>query len=514
MCLKQNCFGRSMTAGSEGRFEEGYMSPLTVKRVTMEKDVDLPGFPAYRDEQGLATLIALIALSLFTVIALYMSLSAATETRISDNYESEVKAQYAARGGIGHVRGLLRGLKLNDLLQGPDGTYNSGTTYMSQARTFGFRNPVSWALARSLNLLDPTADVSGLPDDGLLNTGKVGATPGTVIIPQTGIAFTAPNPYGAGTITTARYFVKVTDNNGEASELAKDPTNNPFVDGDGIIIVRSLSVARTISETAGATVRRNSVAVYEARYQQSSPFGSLGSPVVVIGSNVNANFSGNAFDITGTSDGPGVATIDTNTGDSYHPDTILKAATGGKGNITGNCSPNKNCITDITAAVSADTIKAQLKDPVWLYNFVFNQVPLFADNIWNGSGPVDLGTTSNPKVTFVNGNLSLTGGVTGAGMLVVTGDLALGGTFTWDGLVIVVGTGSFWTHGMNRGIHGGMIVANLGLVGGVPTFGTPGFDIRGNSQISTYDSGLSAMGNGLVPLKELGIREVTSTMDP
>jgi hypothetical protein len=456
----------------------------------------------------------LIALSLFSLVAFYMVLGANTEVKISDNYESGVEARYAAMAGIAHAREVLRGPQFNDLLQGPDAAYTNTPDYLAQARTFSFRNPVSWSTARSLNILDPTSDVSGLPNDGLINTGKVGGTPGTVIVPTVGIGLAAPNPYGIGNITTARYFVKVTDNNGEASELAKDAGNNPFIDGDGTIIVRSMGLARTIWETAGAEVRRNSVAVYEARFQRNSPFGSLGSPVVVIGSNVNANFSGNSFDITGTSDGPGIATIDTNTGDTYHPDAIIKSATNGKGHITGNCTPNKDCVADITAAVSADPIKAKLKDPVWLYDFVFNQVPQFADNIWNGSSPVDLGTTSNPKVTFVNGNVNLTGGVTGAGMLVVTGDIAFGGTFTWDGLVICVGSGDFWTHGMNRGIHGGFIVANLGLVGGVPTFGTPSFDIRGNSQISTYDSGLSAMANALAPLKQLGVREVASTMDP
>ena len=41
---------------------------------------------------------------------------------------------------------------------------------------------------------------------------------------------------------TARYFVKVTDNNGDASELEADPSDNPFFDGDGIITTADLSM--------------------------------------------------------------------------------------------------------------------------------------------------------------------------------------------------------------------------------------------------------------------------------
>src|SRR5207249_9318913 len=125
---------------------------------------------------------------------------------------------------------------------------------------YGFRNWVDWSTARSLNILNPAAAVSGLPDEGLFNTGG-----GTILVPATGVALTAPNPYGSGTVTTARYFLKVTDND--------DGDNDPFTDSDGIVIVRSTGVAQTIREAAGETVRANSVAVYEARFKRSQTFG-------------------------------------------------------------------------------------------------------------------------------------------------------------------------------------------------------------------------------------------------
>lgn len=48
-----------------------------------------------------------------------------------------------------------------------------------------------------------------------------------------------------------------------------------------------------------------------------------------------------------------------------------------------------------------------------------------------------VGTSADPKFTFVDGDLSLSG--SGAGLLVVTGDLTLNGNFDFDGLILVLG---------------------------------------------------------------------------
>jgi hypothetical protein len=472
-----------------------------------------------KDEQGIAMVIVMIALSILTLLSAYMFLSSAEELRISDNSESMVQARFAARAGIEHAREILKGLDFSGLLQGPDGAYDASAAHLTAARQFSYRNLLDWSTLRSLDILNPSSAVSSLADDGLISTATPG-TSGTVLVDKPGVAFTS-NPYGTGAITTARYFLKVSDNSGEASELIHDSADNPYIDGDGIVIVRSIGIAKTLSEGSGSGARRNSVAIYEARFQESSgPFDKLGSPAVVIGNDIAANFSGNAFSIIGTADGPGIATIDTTTGDSFDPAQILKTATNGKGTITGNCTgtDQNNCIADITSNLSPS--KQRLTDPVWMYDFVFNQVPHMADNIIaNGRvGSVNLGTDSNPKVTFVNGDLDATGGITGAGLLVVTGELQMGGSIQFDGLVLVIGKGAFWSHGMNRGIYGGIVVANLELVNGVPVFGrsqtTFDFDIRGNSDIATYDGSLSSLGSGLINVKQLSMREVTSSLDP
>src|SRR5438034_1341366 len=236
------------------------MLPLTNLR-HLVSDTSFENPPDSSSQQGLALFIAVVALSVFSLLGLYVSLNATTEVRISENYESRQQAGLAARAGLNHARELIRGLEFNDLLRGPDGLKPNPSTYPSTpSKKYAFRNWIDWPTARSLNIMNPDSAVSGLPDDGLFNTGD-----GTILIPATGIALTAPNPYGAGTVITARYFVKVTDND--------DGDNDPFTDKDGIVIVRSTGVAQTLRETGGGAVRANSVAVYEARFKRSQTFG-------------------------------------------------------------------------------------------------------------------------------------------------------------------------------------------------------------------------------------------------
>jgi hypothetical protein len=483
-------------------------------------------------EDGMALLIALIALSTFSLLGFYMIFNSTTELKISDNYESQVQARYAAQAGLNHARELIRGIRFNYLLQGPDGTASNTSSYRSYARTAAFRNFLSWNTARSLNILDPTSDVSSIPDDGLMNTGKYLSTNGTILIPSTGIAQTAPNPYGAGTITTSRYFVKVTDNNGEASEILRDPGDDPFVDGDGIILVRSVGVAQTIREDGGGVVRRNSVAVFEARFQQRKTF-ALDAPVVVQGTTVTTTFDGNSFDVDGGGSNVGIATIDTNLGDGNSPETQVEGsiAPNQYDNVTGTgyvpgVSPS---VSDITGVISANEDQARLLDQEYLYNFTTVEAPTFADNVYNsnqtwagGSAP-NIGTynpsfppnhpSQIPKITLVNGDLSVSGNIAGGGVLIITGAFTGSGTFNFNGIVLVVGKGIADMSGMNTNILGGIYVVNVTNTAGVISFGTSQFSLAGNSDIIINSEAIK-MGTSLLPAAQTGFREIISGIDP
>ena len=237
----------------------------------MKDSVDFTHSSAHaqaHEEMGMALLLTLFALALISILGLVMTMNATMEIRISDNSESHMRATLAAISGLNHARVVVNGLDFNAMLRGPDGVYDSGAAYIKEAKNFGFRFPVSLLTAQKLNIEDPM--IGDVSDDGIISTGVLSGISGTSLIPRDGIALWADNPAGTERQLSSRYFVKITDNNGEASELAGDAADNPFVDGDGIIIVRSVGISRTFAEATGGSVRYNSVAVFESRLKRAA----------------------------------------------------------------------------------------------------------------------------------------------------------------------------------------------------------------------------------------------------
>lgn len=78
--------------------------------------------------------------------------------------------------------------------------------------------------------------------------------------------------------------------------------------------------------------------------------------------------------------------------------------------------------------------------------------------------------TGNPQITYFDGNVSMGGNVTGAGIMIVDGTLEWAGTPAFDGLILVLG-GSFEISGGGQGgdFGGSLIVTNL--TGDPPQFG-------------------------------------------
>ena len=78
------------------------------------------------------------------------------------------------------------------------------------------------------------------------------------------------------------------------------------------------------------------------------------------------------------------------------------------------------------------------------FNALWTRLSTMADNSYTGnqgwSGiSSTYGSLNNPKVTAINGNLTVTGGWTGGGILVVNGDLKMSGGSSFFGVVIVMG---------------------------------------------------------------------------
>src|SRR5205823_527701 len=143
-------------------------------------------------------------------------------------------------------------------------------------------------------------------------------------------------------------------------------------------------------------------------------------------------------------------------------------------------------VGDITADLTGDGLN--LLNPGYLWSFVQNDVPTFANSVyqgnqsWSGNSQPYVGffdptkeatdPVQDPKVTLVNGDLSLGGGFNGAGLLVVTGKLSGSGSIMWHGLIFLIGKGDVDFSGMNVSMTGALYVVNVRPdANGVPQFG-------------------------------------------
>jgi hypothetical protein len=136
-------------------------------------------------------------------------------------------------------------------------------------------------------------------------------------------------------------------------------------------------------------------------------------------------------------------------------------------------------------------------------------------NTANGESPTGFGTPSNPKVTFIDGSISINpslmsgDGGTGSGLLVVTGDLTLNGNINFNGIIMLLGNGRLIRHGGGGGtINGGIVIAKFGTSGDFlqPVTETSG---GGNSTIQRNSAWQRTALGLLEPPRTLQIRGIS-----
>jgi hypothetical protein len=94
--------------------------------------------------------------------------------------------------------------------------------------------------------------------------------------------------------------------------------------------------------------------------------------------------------------------------------------------------------------------------PANLNSFVQNLQSYATSPVLTGT-VTSLPATTTSSVTYVNGDVNMSGNFTGYGVLVVTGDLTFGGNFTWNGIVLVIGKGVVTHNGGGNGVFNGSI---------------------------------------------------------
>jgi hypothetical protein len=106
------------------------------------------------------------------------------------------------------------------------------------------------------------------------------------------------------------------------------------------------------------------------------------------------------------------------------------------------------------------------------FNDTFTSLRPLAHNLITGGVYASIPNFGNVaanvyRITYVTGNVTISGNVSGAGILVIEGDLTLTGTFTYTGLVIVLGNVRFSGGGSGKMIRGGLLIDGDASVGDV-----------------------------------------------
>lgn len=86
-------------------------------------------------------------------------------------------------------------------------------------------------------------------------------------------------------------------------------------------------------------------------------------------------------------------------------------------------------------------------------------------SLWGSCGT---NCPTTPQITYVNGNLDISGSNTGSGILVVTGNLTYSGNSSWNGIILVVGDGltTYLQNGGGNGqFNGAIFVADITSTG-------------------------------------------------
>ncbi len=461
-----------------------------------------------------------------------------------------------------------QGLNLDEALAMNPQVPNYGESNLFIPGTYGYRYPIQLNVARRLRIFinengsESTITSQGTKDGrGIVTRAQIYPD----LYPNSSDYMIRPEAEIRGSVEARKksiisYFAARITNNLSNEEIARG--GSPLVDRDNRILIRSVGVARSLDHQAGG-IGNNSVAVLEALLKRDRS-ADVDAPLLVDAPGANAQFSGNSFlfdgynhpirfrdangnptpsdaqaDITAirqegmgsvvpqhglaspASDSYGVATI---YGGSSNAINDLNAAIsntqadnfiGRQGQITRPNGIDTPSLGDITAEATNESSPNYNEDAAKLLeveklkkviDFLRAMADVYYPNGASFSGSVTtLGTIDRPQITFVEGDLEISGNGEGYGIIVTTGKLKYSGAFNFVGVILAVGAGDISFSGANKSLIGGMLVANIQN----GNFGTAKIDIGGNSDFY-YSGDAIRLAINRLPFQLLAFREVRS----
>lgn len=504
-----------------------------------------------KSESGIALLVAIFTLLLITAIGAGMIMLTNTETSTSANFRDEQTALFAAKAGMEEVRDRLRSTASNSLSASLPGALLAHVG----------NNCATAANCGVLYILNPSngeADTpwvtngTAYPDDEVCSevTNMGSACAGSPAVP-TG------TPWYASTTASATYAAapvlnwKWTRVNLKTNKTSSGSGSASTVDG----VLTDLNERVCWTGTTEISTTQATCALAGSGYQNVyvlttlavTPSGSrrmiqteavanvfnfpnLPGPMIMDGSAPSYSApSSNAFTVTGldqssssNADGPKNGTAcpaPVNQAalggfDAASATTLTGDASGRPGSYTGAAGTGSPSVANVNTALGSLNTVGGLETLV-------SQVTAAAApaNVYSGASTSSItnpGTQAAPVINVIKGNATISGGFTGAGILLVEGNLTMSGTPSFDGLILVIGTGTFTKNGGGNGtLDGALLVANLYNSSGalLPSTSAPGipnmtWNGGGNATVQ-YDSCWStAMSTSAVNYKVVAVREM------
>lgn len=439
-------------------------------------------------ERGVALLLAVFALLIVTSVALGMMYLSDSETSVNANFRDEQTAYYAAKAGLEEARDRMRW------------NAGSGITINSSLPT-----AKPGAAGGALYILNPTGSETVAPwtttnayfDDEICKEVSCG---GGQVPPTSGwySSVNSNSTYAASPVLSYKWMRITLKTNQSAAGTA----NVMYVNGSSASASSNYYVCwypnhEFASSTACALPNKpvyllTTLAVTKSgtrrilQYEMTSDTLNLTFPGALTMDGTGDVMSGpnsNPYNVQGSDTSGCGETATANSTAAVAVNDAADQATVVAG-IPTNRWPNYTGSGGTTPDVVATTMPASYQSVSSLQALVA-QVEANANQTLNGTvTPVtSIPNASTVQITVVNGDLSLSGNVTGNGLLLVTGTYSACGNVGWNGMVLVIGKGIVTgCGGGNNQYTGAMLVAQtlnpstgalLSSVG-VPTFNWSG----------------------------------------
>ena len=468
-----------------------------------------------KSERGVALFIAIFALLLISVVALALMVMAGTETSLNSNYKSSVQVFYDARAGVEEARGRL--WKGNPNFLGATLALNPATGTMDVGSVSYILNPAAGEVVNPADMSSGNqyADRQYSSEWG----GNPPTNPPTVasVSTQAGV----PGPLFKWVRITPRTERSAgMDVNGDG---ALDNANPLYYDGTQQMLSNQIPPTTTAYQVFEVTALAETPTGSQRLVQYNVAATNLNlkfpSALTFDGPTPNYNApSSNPFDMNGN-DRSGANQMAGCTIPAQPAKPAVGVLSPGDIPTTESTIPGNrlNHYLGSGGAPSVGDISSLLpptEQTVSNLNQLVSNITQVANNVIQGpASTVPMGSASNPQITVVNGDLTLSGNNTGYGILVVTGTLTFSGNTGWRGIVLVVGQGNMVENGGgNNEFDGAVLVAKTLDASGRPlaALGQPILNWNGGGGNGVYYDScwINNAASGLT-YKILGFREIS-----